>query len=553
MKKLWWISLLVVVLGGAFLRLYKIDSNPPALNWDEVSHGYNAFSILRTGADEWGQTFPVTNFRAYGDYPLPLNLYITIPFISLFGLNEIGIRIPHALLGVGTIIATYFLTLGLTKRKGMSTVAAFLVAIHPWYLFTSRFVLQSNVSIFFLVTAMALFINRARSKWFVPASLFCLGLTLFSYHTTRIFSPLLLVVLVMLYWKEFRRKLNIFIIVIFFVPLPFILLNPDARARSQEVFIVNPGVVSEIEELRNQSTLPPLASKLLYNRPVYVLKKASLHYIDYMSPHYLFLNGGTQYQFSVPNQGLLYVISLPFLYLGLYIVGKRALISRDKAYQLIFAWFLLAPIPAAITTERFAVLRSTSLLPLPEILVALGLFSFFTYIRANLRVQQFMVLVFIVINIFLLGQYLNQYFGQYREDYSWTWQYGYKEIVQYAEENKGMYDRIIVTKKYGEPHEFVLFYSGLDPRSYQSDSNLMRYTQSNWWWVDTFGQYVFVNDWEIPKEGHVFITESEKQVDCGPLRCLLITSPGNAPRDWQKVKTVQFLDSSPAFELYEHK
>jgi len=54
MKKLWWISLLVVVLGGAFLRLYKIDSNPPALNWDEVSHGYNAFSILRTGADEWG-------------------------------------------------------------------------------------------------------------------------------------------------------------------------------------------------------------------------------------------------------------------------------------------------------------------------------------------------------------------------------------------------------------------------------------------------------------------------------------------------------------------
>ena len=35
------------------------------------------------------------------------------------------------------------------------------------------------------------------------------------------------------------------------------------------------------------------------------------NYLGYFSPKYLFLDGGTQYQFSVPNQGLEYLINLP--------------------------------------------------------------------------------------------------------------------------------------------------------------------------------------------------------------------------------------------------
>src|SRR3989344_6795333 len=114
------IVLLLIVLLGFSVRVINLQSTPPSLNWDEVSHGWNAYSILKTGRDEWGKSFPITNFRAYGDYPLPLNLYLTIPFLFIFGLTDFAVRFPHALLGVLSVLSTYFLALGLTKKKNIA-------------------------------------------------------------------------------------------------------------------------------------------------------------------------------------------------------------------------------------------------------------------------------------------------------------------------------------------------------------------------------------------------------------------------------------------------
>ena len=80
------ILLVVILIVSLVLRYYKIDQIPPSLNWDEVSIGYNAFSILKTGKDEWNQFLPV-HFKAYGEYKLPVQIYASIPGIYFFGLN----------------------------------------------------------------------------------------------------------------------------------------------------------------------------------------------------------------------------------------------------------------------------------------------------------------------------------------------------------------------------------------------------------------------------------------------------------------------------------
>ena len=224
---------------------------------------------------------------------------------------------------------------GVTKDKRIGLLACFLASFTPWYLFTSRFVLQSNLSVFLLTSAMALFFNREKHKLLLPFSFLCLGLTLFSYHSTRIFTPLLLLPLVALYGKEIRKNiLSLSIISLFFIPLPFILLNPEARARSNAVFLVNVGAVNEIIEQRNTSNLPAEIKRLIYNRPVYLLTQFSKNYVDYFSPQFLFLEGGTQYQFSVPHTGLLYFVNLPFFYLGLYFVLRKAF-KGDKNFIII--------------------------------------------------------------------------------------------------------------------------------------------------------------------------------------------------------------------------
>ena len=329
--------LFLILVLAALVRLLFLNNAPAALNWDEVSHGYNAYSILKTGRDEWESLFPISNFRAYGDYPLPLNLYLTIPFIAIFGLNEFSIRLPHALLGVLTVVATYFLGWGLTKSKKISLLSALLVAIEPWGLFLSRFVVQSNLSVFFLTASLAAFFNRNKNPYLVPLSVLFLGLTLYSYHTTRIVAPILLIAGLLIYkksiWEIFQKYpktklLSAAILLVLFVPLPFLLLRPEATARSRFTFIINEGAISKIIELRQQSKLPEELKRLVYNRPTYFISKFAGNYINYFSPKFLFSEGGTQYQFSVPGKGLLYPSGLAFFYLGLYlIIGNNQLVN----------------------------------------------------------------------------------------------------------------------------------------------------------------------------------------------------------------------------------
>ncbi len=560
--------ILIIFLALA-LRVVLLDKYPPALNWDEISHGYNAYSILKTGQDEWGKWLPLANLRAYGDYPLPLNLYITIPFIAFLGLTEFAIRLPHALLGVGTVIASYFLALGIFKEKRRSLLTMFLVAIVPWHFFTSRFVLQSNVSIFFLTSAVALFLNREKNKWLLPVSIASFGLTIYSYHTTRIFTPLLIIAIAIIYrselvqWVQKKSRfalVGIAFLIIFFAPLPFILSNPESRARSNEVFLLNPGTIYEIENQRNNSSYSSIITKVIYNRPIYFVREFTKNYMQYFSPQFLFLKGGTQYQFSILNTGLLYLVLLPFYYSGLVLAIKKA--KTDKNYLLLLVWMLLAPIPAAVTKEHYAVLRSSAMLPVPLIISALGIFSFVEWLRDYLyrfrikfgMTEMWFWIVFFIAIIFNAEGYFYNYFTSYPKIYSQAWQYGYKEVVQYAKENYNEYDQIIVTKKYGEPHEFFLFYLAWDPITYRTNTSTIRYPQSNWYWVDRFDKFNFVNDWEIPKDGYDFVLESNEVVRCTDfqIRCLLITSPNNAPSGWKKVSTVNFLDSTSAFEIYEN-
>ncbi len=102
-----------------------------------------------------------------------------------------------------------------------------------------------------------------------------------------------------------------------------------------------------------------------------------------------------------------------------------------------------------------------------------------------------------------------------------------------------LHDQIYFTKKYGEPHEFLLFHLQYNPQKYKTDSNLVRYSRSNWFGVDLFEKYNFLNDWEIKDK-----TKDKKNG-------ILITSPGNYPQNARKIETINFLNGDPAFDIVE--
>src|SRR3990170_4092898 len=96
MKKLTILSL--IFLLGFVLRIYKLNVRPLGFTWDEAALGYNAYSLLHTGRDEYGQLAPVV-FKSFGDYKPGLYIYFTVPAVALLGLNEFATRLPSAVFG----------------------------------------------------------------------------------------------------------------------------------------------------------------------------------------------------------------------------------------------------------------------------------------------------------------------------------------------------------------------------------------------------------------------------------------------------------------------
>ena len=92
---------------------------------------------------------------------------------------------------------------------------------------------------------------------------------------------------------------------------------------------------------------------------------------------------------------------------------------------------------------------------------------------------------------------------------------------------------------------------GWDPKRFGSDPNLVRFQRSDWYWVDRFDKFYFVNDWQIPKEtDEPWVMESGGKVPVYG-RILLVSSPENHPDGWKRIKIINFLEGKEAFEILE--
>ncbi len=124
------IILIFVLIAGFFLRIVNLKHNPARLTHDEMSIGYNAYSVLKTGRDEWSRRFPL-DFEAFGDHKLPGAIYTAIPSIAIFGLNPLGLKLPSILAGTLLIYLIYKLVFILLEDKETALFGSILVAASP--------------------------------------------------------------------------------------------------------------------------------------------------------------------------------------------------------------------------------------------------------------------------------------------------------------------------------------------------------------------------------------------------------------------------------------
>lgn len=527
------IYFLIILFLAVIFRFWQLDKLPLSPNWDEISHGYNAYSLLKTGKDQWGSSWPLFNFRAYGDYPTALNLYLILPFIALLGLNTLAIRLPSALLGLGFTLVVYFLARVITKNRSLSLMAFALAAFSPWTFFTSRAVFQSNPAQVFLSLGVLLFLISKNNRKLQFLSALSLGLSMYSYHNTRIATPLIFISLLLIY-RLFNKKYILFIGVFLLFALPNLinLFSQTSLARNRWVGIINPTSINVINERRRLFEGPKSLNFLINNKVTYFGYQFTANILNFLNPLPLFFTGSQNYQFNPPKTGLLFVFLLPFFYLGLIFSIKN--IFKNRHHLFLLTAFFISLLPAALTTGDFPSVRLTISTPFIYLFIVLG----FSAIAA--KTKGYLLPLFLILTLTFFFNYWKNY-QKYCLDYAAAWQFGYREAVDFLKPVYSQYDQIFITKKYGEPHQFFLFFWPWNPEQYQHDLKLNTDFHSDWYWVNAFDKFVFINDWEIKNQTL-------------PPRTLLVTSPLNyPPTKSHLLNTIYYPDLTPVFDIVSYE
>lgn len=538
LKRLYaWCSSRVVVLIIALatiLRLLNLSSNPPALNWDETSMGYTAYSLSQTGTDEWGEPYPIL-FRSYGEWKSPVYIYLLVPFVQLFGLNAWGVRLPAAIFGVLAVYLTYLIGRRLYSES-VGRWASFLLAVSQWHLMLSRPGFEAGVALTLLLAGIYLMLQKKPILAIIP-----LGLAIHTYHSAKIVVPFVfLYTSYALYQKIGFKKILVstMILAIFALPIMTDYLSGRTQKRFAQVGITTDAeLVERFFKYRSTFPLGDLGDKIVFNKYTFILAKGFSNWTSYISPHFLLGSESIRAQHSIPFRGVLYIAEFALMCYGLIILFKRYTgIARYLPILIIAVGF----IPPALTKDAYHVLRSIMTLPWWQVLAAVGLIELYKEKRHLRLFTLGLVLLSCEIIVFM-----TVYFAWYPKAFARDWQYGYKEMAQWVSHNEDKYKEIVITKAYGEPHLFLAFYNKWDPAWYiEQNKKLIDYETLGYPWLDQLPEYRF---------GKYIFRDINWSADNGQNEKLFIGKGDDFWGDTPHVFEIEFPDGTVSFSASEGK
>ncbi|OGM21169.1 hypothetical protein A2771_02795 [Candidatus Woesebacteria bacterium RIFCSPHIGHO2_01_FULL_38_26b] len=362
------VGIVAIFIFGLFLYFYKLDKVPSGFYIDEALPGYNAYSLLKTGKDEYGKYFP-TALRFYGSYNPPLYTYLTIPSIYLFGLNVFAVRVPSVVFGLLSSLVIYILLKqsGMIKNKWVLLTGLFLFIICPWNILYSR--VGYEVSLGFLLLSIGVltfWLGLKKGQWLI-ISFLMFSLSTYAAYAERFLAPLLILVTLIFFRKEFFGKnLNrytlIGLLLAFITQIPhlFLMTTPAFFPKSDE------SIVSLVTSSFQANSI--YLGKLVFI--LNILREFFSHYIAYFSPRNLFFLPDPDLQRSVPELPVFYFwMLIPYL-AGIYWLFK----NKEKMFvKYLTILFLLFPIPAALTKDPFSTHRALPFLLPTLLLIVFGL------------------------------------------------------------------------------------------------------------------------------------------------------------------------------------
>jgi 4-amino-4-deoxy-L-arabinose transferase-like glycosyltransferase len=372
--------LATILVLAALMRL--VGSAPPGVHVDEASNAWNAWCLLNLGTDEHFQTLPTFYTGSFGDNRSALYLYFLMPFQAVFGFSAYTTRLPAVFGGIASVGLMYVVGKRLFDAR-VGLAAAFLMALTPWQVFSSRWGHESSIapllvlsSVAALLWAGAPFTGQARPmtpmRGFVAGAI-C-GLACYGYAAVRIALPVLLIAITLATLKHWIDALR----------------DPTRRwgvaAMALGVLVtfaplVHRHLTDDGINTRGNLTWVWDASDPTTTRIAKVVDRYPAHF----GPTYLFLDRNDDPTQSMPpGFGVLHWYALPFLLVGVVVLARRTWSSPAARVAVV----ALLAYPAGDLLSSHAgpnTLRSLAGLPWMELTTGVGLVACYVLLRERWR------------------------------------------------------------------------------------------------------------------------------------------------------------------------
>jgi 4-amino-4-deoxy-L-arabinose transferase-like glycosyltransferase len=529
--------LVLIVALAVFFRFYQLGNIPSGLTNDEAGVGYDAYSTLLTGRDQWNQFMPI-HFMAFGDFPLPVLRYLTTLSVYFFDLNSFSVRLPSAVFGLLSVVLIFFLARKLFDEK-VALCSSLLLAISPWAIGLSRVTIEPNIAITIFLSGLLVYLSSKNRKYLLFLSILLFSILIYTYSAYTLFFPLAALVLIIWNRKNIAKNLKkygiAFLLLILLMLPNFLIKNTAASVRFSQVGLVSNissiGLVNTLNDERGAclKDFKGIICRSADNKIILFASTFFKNYLSHFNFGFLYGNGNTTQYSILPDRGLEYLFEAAFFILGVGFILK----NKDRRGYLALALLLISPIPDSLTgVGHYG--RASIMLPFLILVEGVGFFYLIKSI-GKIKYSLFKKLTYLVLVMAIFAAtlifWLN-YLTYFKNNYSVYSQYGYEELMKNVATVTKNYDKIYVSKNLNDAKQYAyyLFYNKYNPRKFQNKINVSYRTDSSGWIsIDKIDNIYFVQT--LPLITDKLIRPEEK--------ILFISAPVDFPKNIKSEFTVK--------------
>ena len=340
------------ILAIVGFQLWIDPANPPGYHRDEAALSLNAYTLSTELRDEDGARTPLF-FRSFDDYKSPLYPYLLAGVFRVTGPDAQVARGFSTVLVLAAILLLGWLAFRLTGSGAVAVATIVLAGLTPWLFELGRIAVEASTQPLVLVLLLLALHRASRSGTYRVTDGILVGVLLgvltYSYTGSRLLGPLLAAALVVFggagRWRFVLSAWATFALAL--VPMGvFALRHPGALTSRYEATTIARDGLSGMR----------------------LVLQAIANWFHDIDPWHWATSGDPAPYIHVGGYGALFLAVVALALAGVVIVVREH--RTSPWWRFVILATLLAPIPPALTVDRFNAIR---LVALPVLLLVLAI------------------------------------------------------------------------------------------------------------------------------------------------------------------------------------